>query len=408
MTPQPPLHLFAAYGVELEYMIVDRETLSVAPLADRLLERASGESATSDYEDGSIAWCNELVNHVIELKTNGPAESLANLEQQFQQSLAKVHEHLATMNARLMPTGMHPWMNPHEETKLWLHEQGKVYAQFNKIFDCRGHGWSNLQSTHINLPFVGDEEFGKLHAAIRLVLPLLPALAASSPVMDGEVTRWLDNRLAVYQTNCAKIPSITGKVIPERVYSQGDYDQYIYYPMFTDIAPHDPDELLREPWLNSRGAIARFDRGSIEIRLLDVQECPAADLAIVRLVVEVLKALVSERWSSLDEQQLWPVDPLYELLQMTMEHGEQTTITNRRYLQMFGYEAEESSAGQLWTYLAEAVGVGSDPVLNRILEEGPLARRILKRLGEEPAKEKLKETYRELCDCLEKGEMFHP
>ena len=32
--------------------------------------------------------------------------------------------------------------------------------------------------------------------------------------------------------------------------------------------------------MNSRGAIARFDRNAIEIRVIDVQECPKADLAI--------------------------------------------------------------------------------------------------------------------------------
>ena len=36
----------------------------------------------------------------------------------------------------------------------------------------------------LNLPFSSDEEFGRLHAAIRLLLPLLPALAASSPLVE--------------------------------------------------------------------------------------------------------------------------------------------------------------------------------------------------------------------------------
>ena len=59
---------------------------------------------------------------------------------------------------------------------------------FDRIFSCQGHGWANLQSMHINLPFADDAEFGRLHAAIRFLLPLLPGLTASSPVMDGAVT----------------------------------------------------------------------------------------------------------------------------------------------------------------------------------------------------------------------------
>ena len=87
-----------------------------------------------------------------------------------------------------MPTAAHPFMDPMKETKIWPHENNEVYAIYNKIFDCRGHGWSNLQSTHLNLPFYDDEEFAKLHAAVRLVLPILPALCASSPILDGKLT----------------------------------------------------------------------------------------------------------------------------------------------------------------------------------------------------------------------------
>ena len=40
---QAPMHLFDAYGVELEYMLVDRETLAVAPICDRVLAAEAGE-----------------------------------------------------------------------------------------------------------------------------------------------------------------------------------------------------------------------------------------------------------------------------------------------------------------------------------------------------------------------------
>ena len=69
-----------------------------------------------------------------------------------------------------------------------------MYEAYDRIFDCRGHGWANLQAVHLNLPFSGDEEFGRLHAAIRLVLPIMPAdrimasgLATSLPARAGAV-----------------------------------------------------------------------------------------------------------------------------------------------------------------------------------------------------------------------------
>ena len=115
------------------------------------------------------------------------------------------------MAARLMPTGMHPWMNPRAETVLWPDDGSSIYESYDRLFDCRSHGWSNLQSMHINLPFADDEQFARLHAATRLVLPLLPALAASSPVVDGKPTGLMDYRLEAYRTNQARMPSITGR-----------------------------------------------------------------------------------------------------------------------------------------------------------------------------------------------------
>ena len=63
---RPPLALFAAYGIELEYMIVDAATLDVRPIADELLRDASGGGEwVEDVEAGVIGWSNEIVAHII-------------------------------------------------------------------------------------------------------------------------------------------------------------------------------------------------------------------------------------------------------------------------------------------------------------------------------------------------------
>jgi hypothetical protein len=172
---------------------------------------------------------------------------------------------LAALGARLLPTGMHPWMDPRTETKLWPHEDGEIYRAFDRIFDCGDHGWGNIQAAQLNLPFSGDDEFGRLHAAIRLVLPIIPALAASSPIVEGRVSRWLDTRMEAYRRNSARIPSVTGLVVPERVFDRRGYEALLKR-IWDDLAPHDPEGILRHPWVNARGCIARFDRGTIERR----------------------------------------------------------------------------------------------------------------------------------------------
>jgi gamma-glutamyl:cysteine ligase YbdK (ATP-grasp superfamily) len=403
------LHLFDAYGVELEYMIVDRTTSAVKPVADELLRAVAGEYV-SEVDQGEISWSNELVAHVVELKTTDPARSLVGLDDLFTKQVAHINELLAPLNAQLMPTGAHPWMDPLKETKLWPHDYSVVYETFNRIFGCQGHGWSNLQSVHLNLPFADDAEFARLHAAIRLLLPILPALAASSPVLDGRPTGQLDSRLDVYRSNSRKIPSITGSVIPEPVYSEADYERTILQRIYADIAPEDPEEVLQDEWLNARGAIARFQRNTIEIRVLDVQECPAADLAICAAIVGVLKLLVTERWAPLAEQQAWPVEPLVAILSATIRDGERATIDNAAYFRSFGFEGSKATAGQLWGHLIGALQKSEpvatttwQPTWNVLLDEGPLARRILAALDRS---EPLAEVYRRLAHCLATGQMF--
>lgn len=411
------LHLFDAVGVELEYMIVDDQQLNVSPVTDRLFESVAGR-IVSDIDHDDIDWSNELVAHVVELKTARPATSLEGLAESFQKHVQTIDGKLEGLGARLLPSAMHPWMDPVREMHLWPHDYSEIYAAFNRIFDCRGHGWANLQSMHLNLPFCGDtkpdDEFGRLHAAIRLVLPLLPAIAASSPIMDGRVTGLMDNRLEVYRTNARRLKSVVGRVIPEPVFTRDDYQRQIFDPMFKEIAPHDPGEILRDEFLNARGAIARFSRGSIEIRVIDIQECPAVDLAVAQATVAVLKSLVAEQWSSLTDQQEMPVEPLHDVFLATLRDADEAVVNDADYLKLLGWHGGGDSvrAIDLWSDLISRCGVsvakdsaGNDP-LQTILAHGPLARRLVKSLSNEPSREELISVYRDLADCLTAGRVF--
>ncbi len=401
-----PLHLFEGVGLELEYMIVDSNSLDVLPIADRILTAQAGE-LTNEVEVGPLRWSNELVLHVLELKTNGPAASTAGLTEIFQQGVAQVNALLSDAGGQLLPGAMHPWFDPASQTRLWPHDNGPIYAAYNRIFGCRGHGWSNLQSAHINLPFWGDEEFGRLHAAIRLALPLLPALAASSPLVDGRISGVLDTRLQVYRSNQRVIPQITGQVIPEGAFTAEAYQKKILQPIYRAIAPQDPEGILQEEWLNSRGAIARFERNTIEIRLLDLQECPAADVAIAELIIALLQALVEQRWSETAEQKRCSETPLANLYNRVVIKGERVLIADSDYLDLFGFPGRSATVSELWQHLAETLfGSRLGEPLQLILEKGPLARRLLRALGTKPTRPQLAEVYQQLAVCLAAGRMF--
>ena len=406
------IHIFQGYGIELEYMLVDKDTLAVKPVTDEVLKHELGQYG-SDFENGIVTWSNELVLHVIELKSTKPELNFNLLENGFADDIRRINAILDKYNAMLMPTAAHPFMNPLTDTKLWPHDSNEVYELYDKIFDSKGHGWSNLQSTHLNLPFYDDEEFAKLHAAIRLILPILPALCASSPILDGKLTGILDTRLTFYKTNQAKIPSITGKVIPEAIFSKRNYLNQIYEKIKSDISVHDTNKILNPIWVNSRGAIPRFDRGSIEIRVMDVQECPSADMAIIELVIETLKGLANGKFIDLEEQMKYRTEGLVHIYDKCIVEGQQTHIDSAEYLRAFHISAP-CSAKEVWQKIINHLASGNSalekwkPELNLILKEGTLSDRIIKSLNGDHSIDSMKKTYKQLSGCLAQNKMFVP
>jgi glutamate---cysteine ligase / carboxylate-amine ligase len=414
------LSLFEGFGIELEYMIVDAASLDVRPIADRLIEAESG-SIENEIERGPFAWSNELARHVIEVKTNGPVPGLEDVARGFESELRRMHERLAPMGARILPTAMHPWMDAARDFELWPHGSHEIYDCFHRIFDCRGHGWANLQSAHLNLPFANEDEFGRLHASIRALLPILPALAASSPCVDGRISGFMDTRLDVYRSNARRVPSVSGSVVPEPVFTYATY-QALLESIYADLAPHDPDGLLRFEWVNARGCIARFDRMALEIRVLDVQETPQADVAIHAAIAATLRALCEMGDAAQARLRALDTKALADLFRATTREAERTQIADSRYLAALGFDAQPRSASDLWCELIDRDFAHDRHYaalrapLDVIREEGTLATRILRRLrvgtgasaarAAEPSKEALRVVWRELADCLRDGRML--
>ena len=403
-------HLFEVFGIELEYMLVKNDTFKVAPIVDELLTKKAGE-LTADIDNGAIAWSNELVAHVVELKTNGPVNSLDGLSKKFHDNVLEINEILKSLNTQLLGTASHPLMNPNTDTQLWKHSYSEVYALYNTIFNCKGHGWSNVQSTHINLPFYNDKEFEELHAAIRIILPLIPGLCASSPILEGDITGFKDTRLEFYKNNQKEIPELTGLVIPEPTFSKSDYHATIFEPIKKAITPYDKNNILDKHFLNSRGAIARFDRNAIEIRLIDIQECPKADIAICAFIIEVLKAIINKDFCTLQVQKNWTKEDLFLILDDAIKHAENSKIDNIEYLRLFGLK-EIQTLGDLWKHLylhvKPKLHSSHHHSIELILEEGTLATRLLKGFGKDTSEKHITSVYRQLQECLITNTLYQP
>ncbi|CAH11593.1 glutamate--cysteine ligase [Legionella pneumophila str. 121004] len=401
--------IFSVLGIEIEYMLVDKESLNVQPKSDLILRALAGHQV-NEIELGDIAISNELVLHVLELKNNGPKPLHVPVAEHFQKTIRELQPLLAQHNLLLLPTGAHPWMDPNTETIRWPHGNHDIYNQFNSIFNCQGHGWANLQSMHVNLPYSNEEEFCQLHNAIRLILPLLPAIAASTPFLDGQATGLLDSRLYFYSRNQQRIPSISGDIIPEFIRTEREYQEQILEPMYRDIGPYDPEGILQYQWLNSRAAIPKFDMKAIEIRILDSQECVEADIAIAKAINAILKYWQSTSNFYLDN----PCDTksLKYVFDETIKNGLSCHINNKKLLEQWQLPLQGMSVNTIWSLLIERISHELDRkqqlALELILKQGNLSERILKACSSCVNHDSLKQVYTQLAHCLLRNEQFTP
>lgn len=389
-------------------MVVRRDTGAVAPVVDRLLAACAGRPA-ADCRIGRCEASNELAAHVFELKVPRPARDLAAAGRAFADAARRANRVLAPEGYELLPGPMHPTMNPRRESTTWVHEGREIYEELDRIFDCRGHGWFNLQSCHLNLPFHGDAEFAQLHAAIILLLPWLPALAAGSPFKEGRATGWRDTRLDTYRGNQARFPLIAGSIVPEPVFSEQEYRERIFAPMMRQVAPVNRAGILEAEWLNSRGAIARFSRGAIEIRVLDVQECPRADMAIAALVFTTLRELVSRHGARLPElARALPTRARAAQLLACARHGLDAPLRLGDTRTVFGLPAAARDARAFWRHALRHLVPGAltddqAAVVATILREGNLADRLL---AARARRRSFAPLLRRLADCLATDSML--
>jgi gamma-glutamyl:cysteine ligase YbdK (ATP-grasp superfamily) len=401
-----PYRLFEVVGLEIEYPIVDRE-LRPRCLVEAAFRALAGRPA-SEVDVGAAGFSNELAAHVFEVKTLAPQPSLARTEAILQRGVEKFSAVLGErFGARLLPTGMHPLMRP-SQTTLWPRAGREIYRAYARLFPVRGHGWLNVQSCHVNLPFGSEQETALLHNAIACLLPYLPALAASSPLVAGRLGPAVDNRLAFYATNQSRVPAITAGVVPEYMRSYAQYRREILRPIYRRLARSPAGRRLCHEWVNSRGAILRFQRRAIEIRVLDTQECVKMDVAVAAFVRAALRRLTGDLGRG--RLSLPAHATLVDDFRRVVAAGTSATVRAPHLTPARG-ERRVAVRELLLDLLADSLPFFAPDerayaaLVRERLRRGNLSERIRRSLngggrGKRPAADAVRALYGELADCL--------
>ncbi|MCX8172005.1 MAG: glutamate-cysteine ligase family protein, partial [Archaeoglobaceae archaeon] len=209
--------------------------------------------------------------------------------------------------------------------------------------------------------------------------PYLTAIASSSPFCEGKKC-FVDTRVYFYRLNQKEIPIICNDVIPEKVSSLKEY-KGILKRIYSELIKKDAYVLCRE-WVNSRGAIFRFSRNCIEIKIMDEQECIKSDVALSAFVKSCLKAEIDE----LSREEL------IKRLDSAMVSG---TAELKKELRVLFKKARERADDEEKDYLK---------IIDDRIEKGSLGERILAKV--ENKFENLISVCERLSDCLERNKVF--
>jgi len=387
-------------GPEHEFSIID-EKLAPLPIVDRVIRDVHGR-VVNCVSLGASSFGKELQAHVAEFKANSPFTSPVVFEETMQKAVDTILGILENRyNARLLGLGMHPLLRL-SDAEIWSHRDRGIYAAMSKIFNLNQHGWLNIQSFQLNLPYRNESEAVKLHNALTNILPYLPAVAASSPIYESKKGTCIDNRLRFYLENQLEVRSITGSLIPDYVGSFEEYENTTVRQYSEELAKlNAPRCLLNKEWLNSRGAVFRHDRRAIEIRIMDEQESVKADVAISCLVRAALRGIMDDAE--------YPYSS-HDILVQNFKH------VLRRGLQAFVRHPEGKTAGEVCLHLFKiALNNATDeerrylPIIKQRIEGGNLSDIVLRSVAQKAQKTDLEEAiitvYSHLADCLEKNKV---
>ncbi|MDD4161166.1 MAG: glutamate-cysteine ligase family protein [Methanothrix sp.] len=334
-------------GTEHEYSINDKNHRPLA-ISDRIIQKIAGR-VQHEVPFGGILVSKELQKHAIELIPARPG-SLSFLENNLCQGLRELYR-ATNHEYGFMGLGMHPLLKL-DETTYWDHDEQEYYQTYDRLFNIRQHGWLNIQALQVNIPYTGKDELVAMFNKIRSLMPYLVAVSASSPMVEGKLTTYMDNRLVYYRQNQAAIPEICHDILPEKLESVDDYVQinrWIYSELKKCKA-----EILCQEWVNSRGVIVRFTRRCLEVKAIDEQECLHSDMAFSAFLLALLRSDIAleEEESSLlamleDAMQRGVAGMRPELEKLLAAAEKSATIEELRYLPLVAKRIEQGSLAEI-------------------------------------------------------------
>jgi glutamate---cysteine ligase / carboxylate-amine ligase len=247
-------------GLEEEFALLDPATLSLAPRFEELRDAAV---ATDPVLAESLA--GELISSEIEIRSGRGADfatATAAQRDRRRRLFALAAEHDVVLAA----TGTHPWSDYREQQIINTEhyrrvEQGLKYVAWR----------NNTFSLHVHAGVRGADRAVLVCDRLRPVLPLLLAISANSPYVDGR-----DSGLhtARTQTFTKSFPRCG---VPDAFGSWKAFHEYLDFLVRTDSIVE-----YTQVWWSIR---PHLSFGTVEVRICDAQATAGESEGLAALIV---------------------------------------------------------------------------------------------------------------------------
>jgi len=253
-------------GLEEEFAILDPETLDMVPRFEELAGTAS--SQLREHITG------ELISSEIEI-VSGRGEDLADAIARQRGARTLLFDHAARSGAALGATGTHPWADYREQQFIATEHYQRVAESLGYVARR-----NNTFSLHVHVGVHDIERAVRACDRLRPILPLLLALSASSPFVDGIDTGLHSARTQTFTRNFPRCG------VPDAYGSWAGYRSYL-----EDLIRWGSIVEYTQVWWSVR---PHLSFGTVEVRICDVQSTATESEALAGLIVAVVAAAVRD------------------------------------------------------------------------------------------------------------------
>jgi glutamate---cysteine ligase / carboxylate-amine ligase len=255
-------------GVEEEFSILHPQALELMPRFEQL--RAAAESDELLYEHLT----GELISSEIEI-ISGVGEDLHDALDRQRERRRRLFALAEAQGVALGATGTHPWADYREQPIIDTEHYRRVEEGLKYV------AWrNNTFSLHVHLGVRDIDRAVRACDRLRGVLPLLLAISANSPYLDG-----LDTGL-----HSARTQSFTKSFprcgVPDTFGGWKAYREYIEFLKKTGSIVE-----FTQVWWSVR---PHFSFGTVEVRICDVQASARESDALAALMVACIAQAVRD------------------------------------------------------------------------------------------------------------------